>query len=75
MADVPDTEPDSDFSESVFVDNLQIVDPAFLESKLVDTCMDVPGRLLGKSQFYIEIHDMHLNILLTLLRMDINLFL
>ena len=55
MADVLDTEPDSDFSESVFVDDLQIIDPAFLQSKLGDTCTGVPGRLLGKSQFYIEV--------------------
>ena len=48
MAYVLDTEPDLDFSESVFVDDLQIVDPAFLESKLGDTCTGVPGRLLGK---------------------------
>ena len=53
---VLDTEPDSDYSESVFVDNLQIIDPAFLQSKLGDTCTGVPGRLLGKSQFYIEVH-------------------
>ena len=56
MDDVLDTEPDSDFSESVFVDDLQIIDPAFLQSKLGDTCTGVPGRLLGKSQFYIEVH-------------------
>ena len=56
MAYVLDTEPDLDFSESVFVDDLQIVDPIILESKLGDTCMGVPGRLLGKSQFYIEVH-------------------
>ena len=53
---VLDTEPDSDYSESVFVDDLQIIDPAFLQSKLGDTCTVVPGRLLGKSQFYIEVH-------------------
>ena len=56
MADVLDTEPDSEFSESVFVDDLQIVDPAFLKSKLVDTYRGVQGRLLGKLQFYIEVH-------------------
>ena len=53
---ISDTEPDSDYSESVFVDYLQIVDPAFLSSKLGDTCTGVPGRLLRKSQFYIEVH-------------------
>ena len=53
---ISDTEPDSYFTESVFVDNLQIVDPAFHSSKLGDTCTGVPGRLLRKSQFYIEVH-------------------
>ena len=53
---ISDTEPDSDFTESVFVDDLQIVDPAFQSSKLGDTCTGVPGRLLRKSQSYIEVH-------------------
>ena len=56
MDDELETEPDVDFSKSVFVDNFQLVDSALLESKLGDTCMGVPGRLLGKSQFYIEVH-------------------
>ena len=29
---------------------------ALLESKLGDTCTCVPGRLLGKLPFYIEVH-------------------
>ena len=45
-----------DFSTSVFVDDYQLIDSALLESKLGDTCTGVPGRLLGKSQFYIEVH-------------------
>ena len=54
---ISDTEPDSDFTESDFVDALQIIDPAFHSSKLGDTCCTgVPGRLLGKSQFYIEVN-------------------
>ena len=42
---ISDTEPDPVF-----------VDPAFHSSKLGDTCTGVPGRLLKKSQFYIEVH-------------------
>ena len=51
-----DTDPEPVFTESVFVDNLQIIDPALHSSKLGDTCTGVPGRLLKKSQFYIEVH-------------------
>ena len=51
-----DTDPEPVFTESVFVDNLQIVDPALHSSKLGDTCTGVPGRLLKKSQFYIEVN-------------------
>ena len=53
---ISDTEPDPVFTESVFVDDLKIVDPAFHSSKLGDTCTGVPGRLLKKSQFYIEVN-------------------
>ena len=38
MDDVLETEPDVDFSTSVFVDDYQLVDSALLESKLGDTC-------------------------------------
>ena len=51
-----DTDPDPVFDQSVFVDNLQLVDPALLSNKLGDTCTGVPGRLLGKSQFYTDIN-------------------
>ena len=43
-----ETEPDVDFSTSVFVDDYQLVDSALLGSKLGDTCTGVQGRLLGK---------------------------
>ena len=51
-----DTDPDPVFDQSVFVDNLQLIDPALHSNKLGDTCTGVPGRLLGKSQFYTEIN-------------------
>ena len=51
-----DTDPEPFFSESVFVDNLQLIDPALHSNKLGDTCTGVLGILLGKSQFYIEIN-------------------
>ena len=56
MDHVLETEPDMDFSTSVFVDDYQLIDSALLESKLGDTCTGVPGRLLGKSKFYIKVH-------------------
>ena len=49
-----DTDPDPVYDQSVFVDNLQLIDPVLLNNKLGDTCTGVPGRLLGKSQFYTE---------------------
>ena len=51
-----DTDPDPVFDQSVFVDHFQLVDPALLSNKLGDTCTGVPGRLLGKSQFYTDIN-------------------
>ena len=56
MCDTLDTDPDPVYDQSVFVDNLQLLDPVLLNNKLGDTCMGVPGRLLGKSQFYTEIN-------------------
>ena len=61
MVVVLETEPDVDFSTSVFVDDYELIDSALLESKLGDTCTGVPGRLLGKPQFILRF--MHLNIL------------
>ena len=56
MSDILETEPEVDYSTSVFVDNLKLIDSALLESKLGDTCTGVPGRLLGKFQFFIKVH-------------------
>ena len=56
MVVVLETDPDVDFSTSVFVDDYELIDSALLESKLGETCTGVPGRLLGKSQFYIKVH-------------------
>ena len=56
MDDILETEPDVDYSTSVFVDNFESIESALLESKLGDTCTGVPGRLLGKSQFYLDVH-------------------
>ena len=55
MCDTLDTDPDPVFDQSVFIDNVQLVDPVLLSDKLGDTNKGVPGRLLGKSQFYTEI--------------------
>ena len=51
-----DTDPDPVFDRSVFIDNVQLVDPVLFSDKLGDTNKGVPGRLLGKSQFYTEIN-------------------
>ena len=56
MSDTLDTDPDPVFDQSVFIDNVQLVDPVLLSNKLGDTNMGVPGRLLGKSQFYTDIN-------------------
>ena len=56
MGDISETEPEVDNSTSVFVDNFELIDSALLESKLGDTCTGVPGRLLGKSPFYLDVH-------------------
>ena len=56
MCDQLETEPEVDYSTSVFNDNLEIFDSSLLDSKLGDTCTGVPGRLLGKSQFYLDVN-------------------
>ena len=56
MSGTLDTDPDPVFDQSVFIDNVQLVDPVLLSNKLGDTNMGVPGRLLGKSQFYTDIN-------------------
>ena len=50
-----DTDPDPVFDSSVILDNVQLIDPILFSDKLGDTNKGVPGRLLGKSQFYAEI--------------------
>ena len=47
-----DTDPDPVFDQSVFIDNVQLVDPILLG----DTNKGVPGILLDKSQFYTDIN-------------------
>ena len=56
MCDQIETEPEVDYSTSVFIDNLEICDSSLLDSKLGDTCTGVLSRLLGKSQFYLDVH-------------------
>ena len=56
MFDQLETELEVDYSTSVFIDNLEICDSSLLDSKLGDTCTGGPGRLLGKSQFYLDDH-------------------
>ena len=56
MSGALDTDPDPVFDQSVFLDNVQLVDPILLSDKLGDTNKGVPGRLLGKSQFYTDIN-------------------
>ena len=50
------TEEETDYSVSVFFDNNELCDSSLLNSKLGDTSTDVPGRLLGKSEFYLEVN-------------------
>ena len=50
-----DLEPDPVYDSSVILDNFQLIDPILFGDKLGDTNKGVPGRLLGKSQFYAEI--------------------
>ena len=50
-----DLEPDPVYDSSVILDNFQLIDPILFSDKLGDTNKGVPGRLLGKSQFYAEI--------------------
>ena len=50
-----DLEPDPVYDSSIILDNFQLTDPILLGDKLGDTNKSVPGRLLGKSQFYTEI--------------------
>ena len=52
MCDQLSTEPEVDYSTSFFIDNTELCDSSLLDSKLGDTCTGVPGRLLGKLQFY-----------------------
>ena len=49
------TEEETDYSVSVFLDENELCDLSLLNSKLGDTCTGVPGRLLGKSAFYLEV--------------------
>ena len=44
------------YSESLFIDNSELTDNALTSlDRLGDTFTGVPGRLLGKSAFYIEV--------------------
>ena len=46
MSDTLDTDPDPVFDQSVFIDNVQLVDPVLLSNKLGDTNKGVPvGRV------------------------------
>ena len=55
LSDSLDLEPDPVYDSSIILDNFQLTDPILLGDKLGDTNKGVPGRLLGKSQFYAEI--------------------
>ena len=47
MSGTLDTDPDPVFDQSVFIDNVQLVDPVLLIKKLGDTNKGVPGRLVS----------------------------
>ena len=44
-----------DYSESIFIDNSEMTESLTSLDRLGDTFTGVPGRLLGKSAFYIEV--------------------
>ena len=50
-----DLEQDPVYDSSIILDTFQLTDPILLDDKLGDTNKGVPGRLLGKSQFYTEV--------------------
>ena len=43
------------YDHSVIFDSIRLFDPILVDSKLGDTNTGVPGRLLGKHQFYMDI--------------------
>ena len=43
------------FDKSVILDSIRLFDPILIDNKLGDTNKGVPGRLLGKHQFYMDI--------------------
>ena len=48
-------EKETDYSVSVFLDENELCVSSLIKSKLGDTCTGNPGRLLGKSAFYLEV--------------------
>ena len=43
------------YDHSVIFDSIRLFDPILIDNKLGDTNKGVPGRLLGKHQFYMDI--------------------
>ena len=55
MSEGLDLVEDPVYDKSVILDSIRLFDPILIDNKLGDTNKGVPGRLLGKHQFYMDI--------------------